>query len=117
MLEKKELFPVQCETLLYNYIWKHERRWRPSKNTCRVSNVKICLGEKKKGGKMKGCGGRERMELTDIVVFSFSHCEIVMSSRVIALAEERWTDTKWEKRHETQDRFGLRVDDSSLLSR
>lgn len=66
---------------------------------------------------MKRCRGRERMKLTDIVVLSFSHCEIVMSSRVIALAEERWTDTKWKKKNlETQDRFGLRVDDSSLPS-
>lgn len=37
------------------------------------------------------------MKLTDIVVLSSSHCEIVMSSLVIALAEERWTDTKRKK--------------------
>lgn len=37
------------------------------------------------------------MKLTDIVVLSFSHCEIVMSSQVIGLAEERWTETKWGK--------------------
>lgn len=47
---------------------------------------------------MKGCGGRERMKLTDIVVLSFSHCEIVMSSQVIGLAEEAWTETKWGKK-------------------
>lgn len=52
------------------------------------------------------------MKLTDTGVRSFSHCEIVMSSLAIALAEERWTDTKWkQKNHETQDRFGVRVDD------
>lgn len=53
---------------------------------------------------MKGCEGQERMKLTDIVVLSFSHCERVMSSLVIALAEERWTDTKWKKKHETHER-------------
>lgn len=47
---------------------------------------------------MKQCGGRERKKLTDIVVLSFSHCEIVMSSLVIALAEERWMDIKWKKK-------------------
>lgn len=47
---------------------------------------------------MKKCGGRERMKLTDIVVLSSSHCEIVMSSLVIALAEERWMDTEWKKK-------------------
>lgn len=69
---------------------------------------------------MKRCEGQERMKLTVIVVLSFSHCERVMSSLVIALAEERWTDTKWKKKNmkhmREEDRFGFRVDDSSLLS-
>lgn len=61
------------------------------------------------------------MKLTDIVVLSFSHCEIVMSSQVIGLAEERWTETKWGKENMKHARgehgLGFRVDDSSFLSR
>lgn len=51
---------------------------------------------------------------------SFSHCEIVMSSQVIGLAEERWTDTKWGKnmKHTRgEHRLGFRVNDSSFPSR
>lgn len=43
------------------------------------------------------------MRLTDIVVHSFSHSEIVMPSLVIGLAEERWMDTKWGKKYEPRE--------------
>lgn len=102
MLEKKEQFQIQCGTLCI--ITSVNKNGTVLQKTPTASQMLKSVWKNKKKEKMKGCEGQERMKLTDIVVLSFSHCERVMSSLVIALAEERWTDTKWKKKHETHER-------------